>query len=144
MWTIRIYGTDTNGGTTVSKAFADANFDFVEMDVLAVQSAPSVEAEPIVDISGNVVSNHFIRAGFEIISEPLSLPSTAQNLQSFYSTEVFNKAFHYLWFGGYPLPDEDVTSPECLAVAIKEISVEHDFEIGAKQFKISLEKREVE
>jgi len=146
--TIRIYGTNTQPTASVAtKSDLDTASTggsptvwYKEFSVGAINASFVLEGENKVDISRRMRSKNQLRPAFEVKVDPISLPATATNLQTFYGSTVFSKKYHYLWFNSYTLPDSGCANTQCLNVAVENVDIQTNYEQGAKEIVITLKK----
>ena len=139
---VTIYGTNIQPtSSTATKSTLDAdttNYKSWNFNAYTINAKIEHEDENRRYWNNRSVSKNIIRPKYEVKMQPLSYPS-ATNLQTFYHSEIFSKKYHYIYFNNYTLPDNDISSGKVLAVAITELSIEPNYEEGAKDIVITLE-----
>jgi hypothetical protein len=143
--TIRLYGTDVEPiSQTPDKSTIDGygttTHPYKEYSVSAIDASLNLEGENRTDLNNYRGSKNQLRATFKLKIDNLQYPATTTNLQTFYGSSLFAKRYHYFWANDYFLQDSGVSSTKCLAVAITDLSIESDYENGAKNIVISLDK----
>ena len=142
--TVRLYGTDIQPTASVAtKATLDAdgtNYLYWEFSCYTINSNLLYENENRTDLSNKKRSKNILRPSFEVKIAPKILPTTASDLQTFYSASVLKKKYHYFWFNDYVLPSSSVANTQLLAVAIIDMQIEPNYELGSKDIILTLEK----
>jgi len=142
--TVRLYGTNTQPTSLeILKTTLDADsttYPYWEFSAYTINSSFVYENENRTDLGNRVSSKNIVRPTFEVKVAPARIPKTASDLQTFYKTNVFSKRYHYFWFNSYTLPNSGTASTECLAVAITDVQIEPNYELGSKDLVITMQK----
>lgn len=146
-WNCTIYGSDTmTTSKTPALTTVQALPDVVSTTFKVIGLEPSISHsdETNTDIAGNKTSRHKIRAKWIAKLYPKNFPSSTSDIQSYFNVSTYKKRYHYIWFNDYPIPDKNTDATKCLAIAITNVDIEHNYETATKNIIIEFEKMEIE
>ena len=133
MWSIYIYGSDTDAGEFPLKS----GLTGAEFKVLNPEPYENFDDENKQAVDGDRLSKHKPRISWKFKILPARhLLSSSQTYESLFSTSIFKKKFHYIWLNDYPYYPSGHDSTHAVAVSIENKGIEWNYRLGLYQMTI--------